>query len=88
MISENEKQILIDGAKKYKIGSVYIFGSSVLNDDYRDIDIAVKNINPDVFFKFYGELMLQMPKPVDVINLDNENAFTRIIEEEAFRIYG
>jgi len=32
--------------------------------------------------------MLQMPKPVDVINLDNENTLTRIIEEEAFRIYG
>jgi len=88
MITENEKQILIEGAKKYNIGSLYIFGSSILNDDYNDIDVAVKNIKPEIFFKFYGELMLQMPKPVDVVNLDNENPFTRIIEQEAFRIYG
>ena len=88
MITENEKQILINGAKKYNIGSLFIFGSSVMNNNYNDIDIAVKNIKPDIFFKFYGELMLQMPKPVDVINLDNENSFTRIIEQEAFRIYG
>jgi len=55
MITDIEKQILVDSAKKYNIGSLFIFGSSILSDDYHDIDIAIKNIQPDDFFNFYGE---------------------------------
>jgi len=32
--------------------------------------------------------MLQIQKPVDVVNLDHKNAVTKIIEQEAVKIYG
>jgi len=41
MISKREKEIIIRCAEKYKISSIYLFGSSL---EYNDIDLAVKEI--------------------------------------------
>ena len=53
-----------------------------------NIDIAVKGLRPELFFKFYGELTKQLPKPVDLVDLSRKTLFTDIIEEEAVRICG
>jgi predicted nucleotidyltransferase len=53
MISEVEKEIIIRCAKKYRVSELYLFGSSLdQGSGYNDIDLAVRGIEPEFFFKF------------------------------------
>jgi len=89
MISKRDREIIIRYAKKYGISAIYIFGSSLdRNSGYNDIDLAVKGIKPEVFFKFYGELLRSLSKPVDLVDLSKESLFNQIIEEKGVKIYG
>jgi len=89
MISEKEKGVITQCAKKYKVSTIYLFGSSLdRNSDYNDIDLAVKGIRPEVFFKFYGELLRSLSKPVDLVDLSKKSLFNQIIEEKGVKIYG
>ena len=87
MISEAEKEIIIQFAKKYNVSSIFLFGSSLYEKKYNDIDLAVKGLKPELFFKFYGELIRNLPKPVDLIDLSEKTLFTQMIEETAVKIY-
>ena len=89
MISEKEKKIIITYAKKYNISTIYLFGSA-LNDNgvYNDIDIAVLGLKPCLFFKFYGELLRNLSKTVDLVDLSRESLFNQMIKERGVRIYG
>jgi len=51
---------------------IYLFGSVITGNAHKhsDIDIAVKGIAPEHFFQIYGELMLRLSHPVDLIALD------------------
>ncbi|MFW9990032.1 MAG: nucleotidyltransferase family protein [Candidatus Odinarchaeota archaeon] len=88
MISEEEKEIIVQFAKKYNVSSVYLFGSSLDNFEYNDIDLAVHGIKPNLFFKFYGELLRNLSKPVDLIDLSEKSLFNQIIEKKCVKIYG
>ncbi len=88
MISEKEKAIIVHYAKKYNVSSIYLFGSSLNKNEYNDIDLAVQGIKPELFFKFYGELLRNLTKSVDLIDLSEKSLFNQIIEEEAIKIYG
>ena len=89
MISEMDKQIITHCAKKYKVSSIYLFGSSLdKGGEPNDIDLAVEGIRPNVFFKFYGELMRNLSKPVDLVDLSRKSLFNQIIEEKRVKIYG
>ena len=66
-----------------------LFGSSL--DKKRksnDIDIAVEGISHKDFFKYYGDLLLQLSKPVDVIDLDGSSKFINLIKKEGELLYG
>jgi predicted nucleotidyltransferase len=89
MISEKDKEIIIRYAKKYNIAKVLLFGSSL--GDYKaanDIDLAVMGVKPEVFFKFYGELLRNLSKPVDLIDLSKKSLFNQMVEEKGVKIYG
>lgn len=89
MITESDKETIIQDAKKYNVSSVYLFGSSL--DDNReatDIDLGVKGVPPKLFFKFYGELLRKLSKPVDLVDLSKKSLFNQIVEEEGVKIYG
>ena len=89
MISEQERSIILKYAEKYNVSSVYLFGSSIRKDvEPRDIDIGVKGLRSDLFFRFCGELMQELPKPVDVVDLSKPSLFTDLVEQEGVRIYG
>ncbi len=89
MIKERDKEIIIRCAKKYNVSSIYLFGSSLNRDsEPNDIDLAVEGIRPEVFFKFYGELLRSLSKPVDLVDLSRKSLFNRIIEEKGVKIYG
>ncbi len=89
MLTTKEKIIIQECAKKYKVLSVFLFGSSVSQKDKaNDIDLGVKGINPKLFFKFYAELFKRLPKPVDLIDLSKSSLFTSLIERNGVKIYG
>ncbi len=89
MISERDKEIITQCARKYKVSTIYLFGSSLdRNSEPNDIDLAVKGIRPEVFFKFYGELLRSISKPVDLVDLSKKSLFNQIIEEKGVKIYG
>ncbi len=68
--------------KKYKLRKVILFGSSKDKADARDIDIGVAGISPDVFFDFFWEIYRDISKPIDIIDLNNPNTFTKLIEKD------
>lgn len=75
MLTSKEKEIIRRCAEKYRVSSVYLFGSSLKRSDGRDIDLGIKGIEPVVFFKFYSELFKYFPRPVDLIDLSSENNY-------------
>ena len=89
MISENDKRIILEISGKYHVKRVLLFGSSLDPvKESRDIDIAVDGIDPRKFFKYYGDLMLKLSKPVDVIDLSEKSKFVTLVKKEGVSIYG
>lgn len=89
MISESDKKIIQEFSAKYHVKRVLLFGSC-LDDtrEARDIDLAVEGINPREFFKYYGDLLMALSKPVDLVDLSEESKFICLVKEEGVSIYG
>ncbi|OGU76735.1 MAG: hypothetical protein A2V93_06605 [Ignavibacteria bacterium RBG_16_34_14] len=89
MISKEDKNKLLDIAKKYKATKLYLFGSNLdSKKEPNDIDIAVEGIPDSLFFKFYSELIFALSKPVDLIDLKKKTLFNEIIKSEGILLYG
>ncbi|MCI0693719.1 nucleotidyltransferase domain-containing protein [candidate division KSB1 bacterium] len=89
MLSESDKAVIIRCAQKYNVSAIYLFGSSLdAEAQARDIDLGVKGINPAFFFKFYGELLRHLSKPVDLVDLSHKTIFNELVEKRGARIYG
>lgn len=89
MISEQDKAIIVNIARRYDVEGVLLFGSSVdPNREANDIDLAIEGIAPAKFFDFYGELLMTLSKPVDLVELSRDNKFNRLIYREGVRLYG
>ena len=89
MLCENDRRCIRELAAKYHAKRVLLFGSSVRPDaESRDIDIAVEGIEPMDFFKFYGELIFKLSKPVDLVDLSQDREFTGLIRREGVPVYG
>jgi predicted nucleotidyltransferase len=81
MISTTDKEAIITCARKFHATSVYLFGSSLDETvTSHDIDIGVRGVQPRFFFKLYAELIKQLSKPVDVIDLSDEDVlFNKLV---------
>jgi len=89
MLSESDKAVIIRCAEKYKVGAIYLFGSSLdANAQARDIDLGVKGVKAALFFKFYGELLRHLSKPVDLVDLSHQTLFNKLVEKRGAKIYG
>jgi uncharacterized protein len=89
MITDEDKAVIMQCAKKYNVSSVVVFGSS-LNDNVEahDIDLGVKGLDPRQFFKFYAELFKHLSKPVDLVDITRKTLFNDLVEESGVQIYG
>ncbi len=89
MIEESDKKIICEISKKYDAKRVLIFGSSIVPErESRDIDIAVEGILPKDFYRYYGELIFSLSKPIDVIDISGTSKFIKLILEEGIPLYG
>ena len=89
MISEQDKAMIVDLARRYDVKGVLLFGSSIDPDrEANDIDLAIEGIAPAKFFDFYGELLFALSKPVDLVELSRDSKFNRLVYQEGVRLYG
>jgi len=89
MISEQDKAKIIKIGVQYHAREILLFGSSIdPNRKANDIDLAVAGIAPESFFNFYGDLLFELSKPVDLIDLSNDTKFNRLIYRDGIRLYG
>lgn len=88
MLSKKDLLIIKEKAKEYDVGKVFLFGSNIKkNEKAKDIDIAVEGIKLNSFFKFYGELLFALSKPLDLIDLNKKNYFNSLIRKNGIIIY-
>jgi predicted nucleotidyltransferase len=89
MITDTDKKIIQDISKQYHAKKVLLFGSSTDPEkESRDIDIAVEGISAKDFFKYYGDLIFSLSKPVDVIDIKGKSKFISLILQDGTLIYG
>lgn len=63
---------------------IFIFGSLVTGTykEDSDIDFAIKGCMPENYFALLGQLLTTLSRPVDLINLDREEAFSQYLQRE------
>jgi predicted nucleotidyltransferase len=89
MIAKKDRDTITEIAREYRVSKVVLFGSSIAEGrEPHDIDLGVKGIEPMLFFRFYGQLMKRLSKPVDVVDLSQRTLFTELVEESGLTIYG
>ena len=89
MLSDRDRLKIQNIAKKYNATRIILFGSSCdPNADSNDIDLGVEGIVNSQFFKFYSELIFNLSKPVDIVDLNQKNSFNNIVLSEGQLIYG
>ena len=88
MISDTDKNTIMNLSKQFGVGEVLLFGSGVDPDiPANDIDLGVRGIAPESFFDFYGALTLSLSKPVDLIDLSEKSRFAELINREGVSVY-
>lgn len=88
MISEQDKAKIIKIGVQYHVREILLFGSSIdPNREANDIDLAVAGIDPENFFNFYGDLLFELSKPVDLIDLSSDTKFNRLVYRDGIRLY-
>ena len=88
MLDDIDREQILECADKYGVTTLVLFGSSLESDEARDIDLGVRGIAPELFFKFYGELLRKLSKPVDIVDLSVQSRFTDLVESRGVKIYG
>ena len=69
---------------------MYLIGSALYSEekDINDYDFAVLDVPPENFFKFYGEIMRELSKSVDIIDLSGKmTKLKNIVMEEGKVVY-
>ena len=68
--------------KSEKCSEIYIFGSLAAGEPFHentDIDIAARGIPKERFFSVYGRLLTSLGHPVDLVDLDGDTPFSRML---------
>jgi predicted nucleotidyltransferase len=89
MITETDQKAIQSLCRKCGVKRALRFGSSLdTTREGRDIDLAVEGIAPRDFFRFYGEIMFVVSKPVDLVDLSGRSKFLDLIRREGVPLYG
>ena len=86
-IPDDYKRDIIRAREILKNGGcsdIFLFGS-LITGEYRnksDIDLAIRGCPKGKFFHLLGKLLFELKYSVDLINLDNKDAFSCYLEKE------
>ncbi len=84
----NMKTIVGRIARDLHVKTVWMFGSALEDPTQAgDIDLAVEGLPADRFFEFYGRLFLELPKPVDLVDLSQNLPIAAIVREKGVLIH-
>jgi predicted nucleotidyltransferase len=63
---------------------VYVFGSAATGSIRRgsDIDLAIRGCPTGQFFELLAKLFMALSRPVDLVDLDHQEAFGKHLETE------
>jgi predicted nucleotidyltransferase len=88
MITRADQDAICEVCRKYGVRRALLFGSSADSSrESRDIDLAVEGVPAQHFFRFYGELMFAVSKPVDIVDLSSRSKFNDLIRQEGVPLY-
>ena len=88
MICRSDRARIRSIAAQFGVARILLFGSSAEpGREGRDIDLAVEGIRPEDFFRFYGELVFGLTKPVDLIDLSEKSKFSELVRREGIPVY-
>jgi predicted nucleotidyltransferase len=64
--------------------SVFLFGSLVTGNihDNSDIDIGIKGLPPEKFFKVYSKLYMNLSNDFHLVDFDYENDFFSLLNKQ------
>jgi len=85
---QEDIEILIEQAaaalKAAGAREVYVFGSAAKGKlrDNSDVDMAVSGLPPAVFFRAMAAASDALQRPLDLVDLDEDNPFTRYLKAE------
>ena len=70
--------------KNFGAEAIYLFGSFADGTARAnsDIDMAVSGLAPHQFFQAMGQMLLVLPRPLDLIDLDEETPFTIYLKQK------
>ena len=88
MISANLIETVKACAVDFGVKTVWLFGSALEDESSAtDIDLAVEGLPPAKFFDFYGRLFFELPKPVDLVDMEQDPPIAGVIRARGVRIY-
>jgi predicted nucleotidyltransferase len=63
---------------------IFLFGSGAAGKvgDGSDIDLAIRGCPRGHFFHLLGRLLWELDRPVDLVNLDTQDAFAQYLQQE------
>ncbi|MGI0135164.1 MAG: nucleotidyltransferase family protein [Candidatus Micrarchaeaceae archaeon] len=63
---------------------VYVFGSAAegIAGEDSDVDLAVSGLPPEAFFRAMARAARALGRSIDLVDLDDDNAFTRHLKGE------
>ena len=77
-------QTAVEILKEQGCAEIYLFGSLVNGDftEKSDIDLAVKGLMKNKFFKTLGKLIMELDHRVDLINLEKTDRFSTMLKKK------
>ncbi len=83
----NILNIIISKAKEFGIKKLYLFGSAAETENFRDIDLACEGLKGLNLLLFAGEIENEILMNVDVIDIEEDNPFNRVIRPKLKLLY-
>jgi predicted nucleotidyltransferase len=84
-VYQDDIQTAVNILKQAGCAEVYLFGSLVTGNIHEssDIDLGIKGLPPEEFFKTYSKLYLNLSHKVDLVDFDDKQDFHALLERFA-----
>ena len=88
MVSQSDMETIRQLSRKFKVKRVILFGSSLdRQQQAHDIDLGVEGVAPEDYYRYCGELMMSLTRPVDIIDLSVPSKFVDLVRQEGIILY-